>query len=128
MKIIDFAKKYKSHAIVGGIAGVINGLLGAGGGIILTYFLSASLSDEQKRSGGVFANAVATMLPISVFSFGLYLQRGYFKFDSGFLRLIIPAIIGGTLGAFLLSRVRADFLKLAFSILVIVSGISMIFR
>lgn len=123
-----FIKKHKWHAIIGAISGFINGLLGAGGGIIVTYFLSKTLSESEKQNGGVFANAVATMLPISVSSFALYMLKGYFSFDEGFLHLILPGILGGVLGAFLLSRVRSSLLKLAFSLLVIVSGISMIFR
>ena len=123
-----FIKKYKWHVALGIISGFVNGLLGAGGGIIVTYFLARSLNDENKKDGGVFANAVATMLPISVFSFVVYLVRGYFSFDRGFLYLLLPGVLGGVLGAFLLSKVNSRVLKIAFSLLVAVSGISMIFK
>lgn len=123
-----FIKKYKWHVALGIISGFVNGLLGAGGGIIVTYFLARALDDENKKDGGIFANAVATMLPISVFSFAVYLVRGYFSFDRGFLYLLLPGVLGGILGAFLLSKINSRVLKIAFSLLVVVSGISMIFK
>jgi uncharacterized membrane protein YfcA len=100
-------------------------LLGAGGGIIVTFFLTKKLN---KDGNTVFANAVATMLPISVLSFTLYLMNGYFSFDKGFLTLLAPAILGGLLGAFLLTKLKFRLLKIAFSLLVIVSGFMMITR
>ena len=65
---MNFIKKYRSHLLIGAISGTINGLLGAGGGIIITYFLSHVLNEEQKSKNAVFVNAVATMLPISMVS------------------------------------------------------------
>ena len=79
-----FIKTYWRDILIGALAGFANGLLGAGGGIIVTYYLSHALSDEQKKENGVFANAVATMLPVSVFSFSLYCFKGIFKPDSAF--------------------------------------------
>ncbi len=122
---MNFLKKYGSFLAVGAIEGFINGLLGAGGGIIITFFLAKKLN---KDGNIVFANAVATMLPISVLSFALYLMNGYFSFDRGFLTLLAPAIFGGLLGAFLLTKVKFRLLKIAFSLLVIVSGFMMITR
>ena len=55
---MNFFKKYRSHLLVGALAGTINGLLGAGGGIIITYYFAKTLSNEQKSQNGVFSNAV----------------------------------------------------------------------
>ena len=125
---MNFIKKYRSHLLIGAISGTINGLLGAGGGIIITYFLSHVLNEEQKSKNAVFVNAVATMLPISMVSLILYLKRGYITFENGLFSLFPSAIIGGLLGAFLLTKLKLKTVKLLFSILVIISGFLMIIK
>ena len=125
---MKFAKKYKSHLIVGALSGVVNGFLGAGGGIITTYYLSHILTNEQKKQNGVFANAVATMLPISIISIVLYLLKGYIKLENGLFSILPSAIIGGILGAFLLTKLKLKAVKFIFSILVTVSGFLMLLK
>lgn len=123
---MKFIKKYSVCALIGIVLGVINGLLGAGGGIIATYYLSNALNENQKSKNGVFANAVATMLPISVVSVFLYIANGHLAIDNGLLSLLPSAIIGGILGAFLLTKLKLKLVKIIFSILITVSGFVMI--
>lgn len=125
---MDFFKKQRGNIIFGALAGLVNGILGAGGGIIATYYLSKALSDEEKGENGVFANAVATMLPISIFSLGAYLIGGYIKVDSSLISLLPSGAIGGIIGAFLLTKLQFKIVKLIFSVLVIISGAMMILR
>ena len=125
---MKFVKKYGICASIGALSGLINGLLGAGGGIIITYYLSHILSDEKKSENGVFANAVATMLPISAASLFLYLFKGYIYFNNTLLSLLPSALIGGILGAFLLTKLKLKIVKLIFSILITVSGLMMILK
>lgn len=125
---MTFLKKYRLHLLIGALAGAVNGILGAGGGIIVTYFLSRVLTDGQKSENGVFANAVATMLPISLLSFSIYLSKGYISLDTSFLTLVPSALIGGILGAFLLTRLRLRIVKTIFSVLVFISGVMMVFK
>ena len=125
---MTFFKKYIPIFLIGILAGAVNGLLGAGGGIIVTYFLSHTLTKEQKSKNGVFVNAVATMLPISVISLIIYLTKGYIKIDSSLLVLLPSALIGGIIGAFLLTKLHLKTVKILFSILVVISGIMMILK
>jgi uncharacterized membrane protein YfcA len=125
---MNFIKKNYIPVGIGALAGAVNGLLGAGGGIIITYYLAHALNEEQKSENGVFANAVATMLPISVVSLVLYLLRGYIKVDNGLLSLFPSAIIGGVIGAFLLTKLKLKTVKLIFAFLVTLSGLFMIFK
>lgn len=103
----------------------MNGLLGAGGGIVITFYLKRALCDGEKND--IFANALATMLPMSLVSLGYYLLGGYARVDGSVLRMLPSAILGGGIGAFLLGRVRFKLLNSVFSLLVIVSGLFMIF-
>ena len=125
---MNFFKKYGLHILIGLLAGGVNGLLGAGGGIIVTYFFSHILTNEEKSENGVFACAVATMLPTSVVSLTIYLLNGYLKINSSLSILLPSAIIGGLLGAFLLTKLHLKTVKIVFSVLVIISGITMIFK
>lgn len=125
---MNLTKKYRLHLTVGAIAGIINGLLGAGGGIIITYYLSHALNSEEKSENGVFANAVATMLPISVASVVLYLIKGYVSLEKELLTILPSAIIGGILGAFLLKKLKLKIVKIIFAALVTISGFLMLFK
>lgn len=112
--------------ILGGLAaGFANGLLGAGGGIIIVWTLTKALEGTVKDSKDIFANALAVMLPVSAMSAISYAARGSLPTD-GILRFILPAVLGGVTGAFLLDRISAGAVKTLFSFLVILSGIIMV--
>ena len=125
---MNFVKKYLKHLGIGALVGTVNGLLGAGGGIIITYYLARILTEGEKSQNGVFANAVATMLPISAVSVVLYFAQGYVAFDNALISLIPSAIIGGILGAFLLTKLKLKVVKLIFAFLVTISGFMMFFK
>lgn len=113
---------------VGASAGFLNGLLGAGGGILLVYALSALNPD--KSPDGVrnnFAATIASVLPVTVLSAVLYAVDG--RMDLAAVSpLVLPALLGGFAGAWLLGRINTTLLKKLFAALVIYSGISMLLR
>ena len=114
----------KLFLALGGVgAGFINGLLGTGGGIIIIFMLSRLFRDSDPRDN--FATAIASILPMSVVSAGFYLKGGSFAIGD-VLTYILPAVIGGIIGALLLCRIKADLLKKIFACLVIYAGVSMI--
>lgn len=125
---MKFIKKHGFSALIGAISGTVNGLLGAGGGIIITYFLSHKLTEGEKRENGVFANAVATMLPISIVSLLLYFFKGYISLNQDLLSLFPSAIIGGILGAFLLTKLKLQAVKVIFAFLVTISGFLLLLK
>ena len=123
---MKFFKGSSLLLVAGGIlAGFINGLLGAGGGIIIVFVLSKLLKEGDSRD--VFANALCIMLPLSVVSCIVYVSKGSVSLD-GFAPFIAPALVGGLLGALLLCKINTVFLKKLFAILVAVSGILLLFR
>lgn len=108
--------------------GFINGLLGAGGGILLVWAFSTCIKDHSPdRIRDTFAATLAAVIPITALSALLY---GNISPDSvtEMTPLIIPAMVGGVLGALLLGKIPTGFLKKLFAVLVLYSGISMVLR
>ena len=125
-KVVD--KNKIQLLILGGLAaGFVNGLLGAGGGIIVIYVLTRTFGEEIAKKNAVFGYALCVMLPISVLTCALYASRGYMS-PEGFGVFAIPALLGGFLGGVLLGRLDTAFLKKSFAGLVIISGIIMMVR
>ncbi len=123
--------KARTKAIILGLGGLFgglaNGLLGAGGGIIMTFVLEMVMTEEEMPRRDIFANVIAATLPISMLSTVIYGVRGNIAIER-FGVFVIPAVIGGLAGAYLLSRISTAWLKRIFAILVIWSGIYMIMR
>ncbi len=113
--------------LAGFAAGIMNGLLGAGGGIITVFALTRIYKEKMAEKNDVFAHALCVMLPLSLLSCALYLARGSFSTD-GFGVFVLPAVLGGAIGGLLLDKLRGDVLRRLFAALVIVSGILLIVR
>jgi len=113
--------------LVGGLAtGLVNGLLGAGGGIVAVFVLVKVLGPALTDRRDVFANALAIILPLSVISVISYTVGG--SMPSGELNLLVlPAILGGLLGGILLDRIDPLWIQLIFSAIVLYSGVAMLF-
>mgnify|MGYP002682811667 CR=1 FL=1 len=112
-------------ATAGLVSGLVNGLLGAGGGIIAVYALDGLLGGQLKDRRDAFSNALAVMLPLSVVSAAEYSLRGAGPGEKLGI-LVIPAVLGGLLGGILLYRIKARWLRLLFSAVVVWSGVSML--
>ena len=113
--------------LIGALAGVANGLLGAGGGTVIVYGIGRILGKELSDGNDVFATALCVMLPVSAFSCIIYTLRGHIQTD-GFGVFAIPAIVGGAIGGLLLGKIKSAAVKKLFSALVVVSGILLIIR
>jgi len=114
-------------AVVGSLAGFINGFLGAGGGIILLAMfrrLNPNKSSEGARDD--FASVVAAVLPLCVVSAISYSSRGSLDMNL-FLRFVPGAIVGGVVGAYLTDKIDTRILKNIFALIIIIAGINMIF-
>ncbi len=108
------------------IAGVINGLLGAGGGVIMLYLIAAVLKRRGDCSGrDVFASVIAVILPVSLVSAVSYAASGLVDMDEMQI-LLLPALAGGAVGAYLTDRLPVNVIRGIFAVLVIISGIRMV--
>ncbi len=109
------------------MAGLVNGLLGAGGGIIAVFALRLAMAESGAEEKDIFANALCVMLPLSAVSAFVYAASGNLT-TRGMGVYILPAVLGGVLGAFILGRMRPRGLRRLFGALVIYSGILLIIK
>ena len=96
------------------LAGVINGLLGAGGGM-LTVTILKKLGLSQKKA---HATSICVILPICIFSSFIYLSKNIVTLNQSFPYLPF-CILGAICGAFVLSKINQKLLKKIFGIFVI---------
>ena len=125
MKINFASSDFPLLAAAGLSAGLANGLLGAGGGIIVTYALVHLLGDKGNAAKDVFANVVAAMLPMTAVSALIYALHGNLDLEQS-APFLLPAVIGGVVGALLLGRINTGGLKKIFAVLVVISGLRLI--
>lgn len=104
-------------------AGVVNGLLGTGGGIILTYLYRKILTDDPKAP---YFSAMLSILPISFISLFTY-DSPYLRDTNLLVSLMFPSALGGIAGALLSERAKARFLEKLFAAVVIFAGVRMLF-
>ena len=111
--------------VMGALAGVANGLLGAGGGILVVFGLSRLMKEYEPRD--LYASALCVMLPVSAVSCIRYAARGNLPTDE-FGVYVLPAVLGGVIGGVLLGKLRGGVLKKLFGALVIYSGILLMLK
>lgn len=106
-----------------GAAGLINGIVGVGGGIVLVWIFSRVIKTNAKDA---FVQSLLTMIPMSLVSCAVYLRAGELSLAAAWPYLI-PAALGGALGAWITDRLNPKILKIIFGLLVVYSGLRMIF-
>lgn len=86
-------KKYLTSGLAGIGAGAINGLFGAGGGMVLVPLLTwlTDLDDDE-----IFPASVSIILPICLVSLSLSFQPGTVPWD-----VAVPYLAGSTAGGIL---------------------------
>ena len=121
MKI--FGKKSAVTAVFGLAVGAVNGLLGAGGGMIAVPLLRKSGLEQKKAH----ANAVAVILPITVLSAGIYMYNGYVDIRSS-LPYIPGGVVGALTGTFILKKISPIRLKKIFGCFMLYAGIRLLVK
>ena len=110
--------------MIGGLIGLLSGLIGIGGGILLTPILLLLGWMKMKEAAAVSAIFI-TVNSIS----GLLGQATIgLEFDLDMLMLVGVALVGGTLGSFLGSRYfSGDFLKKLLAVVLLIASIKLLF-
>ena len=114
-------------AIAAVMSGFCNALIGAGGGIVLSYALTHLARDEFSDRRDIYVNSQAAMIPGCALSCFIYASRNSLN-TSEFSIYAIPAIIGGIIGSLLLSKIKNVWIAKLFALLVIWSGARMLLR
>lgn len=119
-------KKIKKLHIVlfGALIGIINGLLGGGGGMIVVPVLTNFFGFSQKEAQ---ATALFVILPISIASSIIYITHNSINFASSW-PAILSIIVGGVGGALLLNKLDNKVVRIIFIGLILVSGVMMLIR
>lgn len=111
------------NAIIGFIIGIINGMLGAGGGIVAVMGLKKSGMETK----AAHANAVAVILPITVISTLLYAVNGNLDLKAA-LPFIPAGMVGAVCAALLMKKISPALLKVIFGGFMIWAGIRMLLK
>ena len=116
-RLIENIKK----VFVGISIGVINGLFGAGGGMIAVPLLKRSGLDQNSAH----RNAIAVILPLTVLSAFLYLSKGFVNIKDS-LVFMPTGLIGAFIGSRILSKISPKILKGIFGGFMIYAGINLL--
>ena len=118
MKQYDWLK----FALFGAAAGAVNGMFGAGGGMVLVPLLIGPGKIEDKKA---FASAICIILPLCIISILVYSTKGILPFSEA-IPYLIGGLIGGTLGGIFFKRVSPGMLHKLFGILILWGGIKLL--
>lgn len=114
--------KFILVSIASSAVGLINGLLGAGGGSLVVPLYESGMGLEAKKA---HATAIATMLPSCIVSSVVYLLGRQFDYKTGAI-VSAGVIAGGVLGSLLLKVIKNDFLSLVFYLIMIYAGVKLL--
>lgn len=121
-------KRSMLFALAGILSGIVNGLLGTGGGILTVLFLSKIYAkDSSYSTKDIFAITICSSVIMSMASLLFYLSSGCFSVSDSALYML-AAVPGGVLGAILLEKLSSKTMKLIFALLVVWAGISMMIK
>lgn len=108
--------------LAGIVTGIVNGLFGAGGGMLAVPILERMQGLEKDRA---HATALIVMLPLSIVSLVVYLLRDALSWDiAGWVALgLVP---GSLLGARLLGKLNAVWINRLFCLLMLAAGVRLL--
>ncbi len=110
-------------AVIGTAIGLVNGILGAGGGMLAVPLLK-KIGIEQKIS---HINAIAIILPITVVSAAIYLFKDLVDIKAPLI-YIPTGLIGAISGTYILKKISPKWLKRIFGALMIYAGVRLLAR
>ena len=111
------------HALAGASIGVLNGLFGAGGGIVAVSFLR-KLDGDVKTA---HATAILITLFLSLASSYLYVTGGAVTLSDA-LPYLPGGVIGAVAGALLLRKISDFWLRKVFAVFILYSAIRLLLR
>ena len=111
------------YPILAILAGVISGLLGAGGGMLIVPLLKKCGLDQRSTH----ATSVCIILPICTLSAAIYLFKGKVTiFDA--LPYLSFSILGAVIGSLTLSKINQNFLRKLFGGFMLWAAVQLLIR
>lgn len=117
-------KQTGKYLAAGAIAGILNGLFGAGGGLVLVPLLAGWAGLEEKKA---FATSVAVMLPLSVVSYILFCAQGGNVWADA-LPYAFGGVVGGLLAAKCFRKFPTLWLHRLFGVLLLYGGVKAVLK
>ena len=105
------------------LTGFLNGLFGAGGGIIAVAVLNKEYNNQKMAQ----ATAIAITLPITIITALRYLYLGYMTLSDS-IPYVIPGFIGAIIGSLTLKKANNKILKYVFSVIMLWAGVRLILK
>lgn len=116
-------KKSIFKLIFGFLTGVLNGLFGAGGGVVAVETLKHAGLDQKSAQ----STSIAVILPLCILSAIFYYFDGKIELNNNIWFLLPSGLVGALFGTFLMKKISCNLLKKIFCIFMIYSGVRMFF-
>lgn len=112
--------KLWSRLTAGGLAGLVNGFFGGGGGMLLVPMLVRQCGLTQRQA---FATSIAVILPLCVLSSLIYWLRGGLELQAA-LPYLAGGLLGGFLGGRLFKKLSMVWLRKVFSLFILYGAVN----
>lgn len=117
-------KKYVVTSLCGLGIGALNGLFGAGGGVVAIIVMQKLLDFPTHKS---HAAAVAIILATTIFTSIFYVKNGIYNIPLT-IQTAIGGVVGGIVGAKILPKISDKYLHIIFGIFMAVAGVRLILK
>ncbi|WP_334299831.1 sulfite exporter TauE/SafE family protein [Romboutsia sp. 13368] len=111
------------NSLIGIFTGFVNGIFGSGGGTLLVPILNNIVKVEEHKS---HATALSIIIFLTSASSVIYISKGTYDISLT-LKVALGSVIGGIIGAKLLSKVTGKFLRISFGAIMILASLRMVF-
>lgn len=111
------------NSLIGIFTGFVNGIFGSGGGTLLVPILNNIVKVEEHKS---HATALSIIIFLTSASSVIYISKGTYDISLT-LKVALGSVIGGIIGAKLLSKVTGKFLRISFGTIMILASLRMVF-
>ena len=115
-------KKF-STALLGVAIGFINGLLGAGGGMLAVPLLKKYGFSQRAAQ----QNAIAIILPITAVSAGIYFFKDYVNLNDSYSYLP-TGFLGAIIATLLMKKISNKWLKRIFAFFMLYAGVRLLLK
>lgn len=118
------SKKILIYIVAGMSAGFFNGLFGSGGGTLIVPFMTNYLKFDEKKA---HATAILIIFSFTLLSLIIYGMNAMIDYKTAIL-VSSGGVLGGFIGAKLLSKLSDKIIRRIFSVFMILAAIRMLMK